>query len=210
MKRMIQIAIVHVGISSLLFAACATGSQHVEEAPKQSSRDRMKGNADQAYDDLDVAHGDKKREQSGGAPAAAPGAAPAAAPAQPGSTGSGSSAGLTTPTGAAPAPAAARPARAGGGENGSVTAQALVGHWKAGKLQIVFGADGSYTWIQARACRKKPCAADTTSGTFKIRRDKLYLSPGEGNDLALGARFSAGMLLLTSKADGKEWTLSRR
>jgi len=91
-----------------------------------------------------------------------------------------------------------------------VTAQGLVGHWKAGKLQIVFGADGSYTWIQAKPCRKKPCAADTTGGTYAVRRGKLYLSPSEGNDKALGARFSAGMLILSDNSKNKEWTLSRR
>ncbi|MEC9073545.1 MAG: hypothetical protein VX938_14230 [Myxococcota bacterium] len=203
MNRIIWSTIAVLGLSCPVFAGCASSNKNVTEAPKQSPRERMKSNQEAASDDLDRALGIDKpatAQPATAEPAASQSNAPA--PAQ-------ASAGTTQPAAAPPA-ARRQPAPAAGAPSGPVTPQALDGRWKAGKLQVLFGADGTYTWIQARACRKKPCASDTTSGTYTIRRGKLYLNPNEGNDRIVGAKFSAGMLLLSETAAGKDWTLSRR
>ena len=208
MNRIIWAAVATLGLSFLLVTGCASSNKSVAEAPKQTPRERMKSNQEASSDDLDRALGIEK-------PAADQPATAQPAAAQPAGTQSNAPApgqasqGLTQPAAAPPA-RRREAAPAGGAATGAVTPQSLEGRWKAGKLQIIFGADGNYTWIKARACRKKPCAADTTAGTYTVRRGKLYLNPSEGNDRVVSAEFSAGMLLLSDKAAGKDWTMSRR
>ena len=204
MNRIIWSTITVLGLACPVFTGCASSNKNVTEAPNQSSRDQLKSNADAASKDLDRALGID-------APATAqPTTTEPAAASQPSAPAPARASAGTTQPAAAPPASRRQPAPSGGAPSGPVTPQALDGRWKAGKLQVIFGADGTYTWIQARACRKKPCASDTTSGTYTVRRGKLYLNPNEGNDRIVGAKFSAGMLLLSETAAGKDWTLSRR
>jgi hypothetical protein len=57
---------------------------------------------------------------------------------------------------------------------------ALAGTWQSGQSRITMTADGKYTSETVRSCGAPPCPTTAKSGTWELRRGKLYMTPSDG------------------------------
>lgn len=68
-------------------------------------------------------------------------------------------------------------------------AQAIVGNWTDGQTTFVFGANGNYSWDKVVPCGAPPCPVTSTTGTYQVRGNKVYLNPPQGNDITVDFAF---------------------
>ncbi|MCB9730659.1 MAG: hypothetical protein H6744_09090 [Deltaproteobacteria bacterium] len=58
--------------------------------------------------------------------------------------------------------------------------EALPGTWQAGQSTFMLGSDGKYTMQTVRSCGAPPCPTTKQTGTWELRRGKIYLTPAGG------------------------------
>jgi hypothetical protein len=90
--------------------------------------------------------------------------------------------------------------------------EALVGGWTDGTSTLKLMAGGAYSWVESRPCGAPPCPSTSTSGTWQLRNDKIYLDPADGGDeiISFDLMDHQSRLVLTSAKQDKTWSLNRQ